>query len=129
MLLRFTIASVTRTRREYKYQEFSFSGGFSKDKKGVEYIVTLIADDGEKFRIYHQPKTDPTMRPYKIMYVDARRMVSRDGTKYSPEDEGVYHIRRLYSKEQFAKEVAAQRERILERQKADAAELERLATY
>lgn len=129
MLLRFTIASVKRTKREYEYSDFSLSGGFSKTKKGIEYIVELTAEDGDRYFLYHERKADPTLRQYRIMYVDARKMVSGGGTTYAPEQEGAYTVRRYYTKEQFQTAVVELRENIGKRQKADAAELERIAAY
>jgi hypothetical protein len=128
MLLKFTIASAKRTKREYTYQNFSFSGGFSKDKKGIEYTVELAAADGERYFIFHQPKADATMRQYRVMYVDARKMVSADGTKYSPEQEGAYNVKRIYTKDEFDRELNAQRERLVSRQHSDAEELQRIAS-
>lgn len=129
MLHRFTITKVQRTKREYEYNDVSFSGGFSKPKKGIEYVVELTADDGERYFLFHERKTDPTLRQHRIMYVDAHKMVTGDGTKYSAPYEGAYKVRRYYDKESFAKEVSLQRDNLAKRQKTDAAELERLAAY
>lgn len=129
MLLRFTIASVKRTKREYKYYDVFFSGVGSKERTGMEYIVEIAADDGERYFLFHQGKSDPTIRQYRVMYVDAHKMVSGDGTKYSAPHEGAYKVRRLYTKDQFQKAVDERKANLTQQQKTNAAELERLAAY
>jgi len=129
MLVRFTIASIKRTKHEYKYADFSISNGFSKEKTGIEYVVELTAENGDRFFMFHQRKTDATMRQYRVMYVDATHMVSDEYSKYSPEHEGAYKVRRTYTKEDFLENVGLQKVNLAKRQKTDAAELERLAAY
>jgi hypothetical protein len=123
MLQMFTIAKVERTEREYEYSNYPFTG---KLKKAIEYIYELSDENGERYFIFHQRKTDPAMRQYKIMYVDAAKMESRDGTKYSAPYEGAYKVRRIYSKDEFAKTLSTQIENLATRQKADWIEVQRL---
>jgi hypothetical protein len=128
MLRKFEIVSVKRTQREYKYYDvFLSKDSVSKEKIGIEYEVFIEGNDGERYYMAHQPKTDPSLRPYKIMFVDAFKMESRDGTKYNASYEGVYKVRCTYSKEQFDKELGEQKERLMSRQQSDANELQRLA--
>ncbi len=110
MLKQFTIASVKRTKREYEYYDvFLTHSVTSRARKGIEYTVELTAENGDRYFLFHERKTDPTLRQYRDMFVDAAKMVSGDGTKFSPEDEGAYKVRRYYTKEEFREAVALQR--------------------
>ena len=47
MLIKTTIEKiVSKEKREYKYFDAFLSGGFSKEKKGTEYIVNFLCTDG-----------------------------------------------------------------------------------
>lgn len=124
MLSKFTIAKVQKTEREYEYHDYPFRG---EPKKAIEYIYELTAEDGERYFLFHQRKTDSQLRQYKNMYVDARKMESKDGTKYSAPHEGAYNVRRLYTKDQFDEEVRTRKEVLEKQQNTNAAELIRLA--
>jgi len=99
MLVKFTIHSVKKTKRQYEYQDVGLGGKhcvqFGKLQKAWEWEYEITSTDGDKYFLFHEKKPDPTIRQYRNCYGNARKMVSESGlggSKYSEQHEGGYKL-------------------------------------